>query len=112
MNSSDNKIHEIHEFSTGIQFEQRGDSWIWTGFTIKYMNSTMGEIPKVVERSIANEEFALAEGSSTEKPAIIARILGSGNDIWSVIAVVTRGRDEVGRSAAFPVIFYVREIIN
>ncbi|MCH4905845.1 hypothetical protein GSN00_16095, partial [Cylindrospermopsis raciborskii CHAB3438] len=58
-------------------------------------------IPKVVERSIANEEFALAEGSSTEKPAIIARILGSGNDIWSVIAVVTRGRDEVGRSAAF-----------
>ncbi|WP_417040377.1 hypothetical protein [Cylindrospermopsis raciborskii] len=102
MNSSDNKIHEIHEFSTGIQFEQRGNSWIWTGFTIKYMNSTIGEeIPKVVERSIANEEFALAEGSSTEKPAIIARILGSGDDIWSVVAVVTRGRDEVGRSAAF-----------
>ncbi|MGJ0606034.1 hypothetical protein [Cylindrospermopsis raciborskii] len=108
MNSSDNKIHEIHEFSTGIQFEQRGDSWIWTGFTIKYMNSTMGEIPKVVERSIANEEFALAEGSSTEKPAIIARILGSGNDIWSVIAVVTRGRDEVGRSAAFHRYFLCR----
>ena len=111
MNSSNKQ--EIHEFSTGIHFEQQGNSWIWIGFTIKYMNSTMGEeIPKVVERSIANEEFALAEGSSTEKPAIIARILGSGNDIWSVIAVVTRGRDEVGRSAAFPVIFYVREIIN
>ncbi|MFL0604939.1 hypothetical protein [Cylindrospermopsis raciborskii] len=104
MNSSDNKIHEIHkihEFSTGIHFEQRGNSWVSTGFTGRYMNSTMGEIPKVVERSIANEEFALAEGSSTEKPAIIARILGSGDDIWSVIAVVTRGRDEVGRSAAF-----------
>ncbi|EFA68378.1 hypothetical protein [Cylindrospermopsis raciborskii] len=101
MNSSDNKIHEIHEFSTGIQFEQRGNSWVSTGFTGRYMNSTIGEIPKVVERSIANEEFALAEGSSTEKPAIIARILGSGDDIWSVIAVVTRGRDEVGRSAAF-----------
>ncbi|MFL0659551.1 hypothetical protein AB7294_07585 [Cylindrospermopsis raciborskii UAM/DH-MRr] len=104
MNSSDNKIHEIHkihEFSTGIHFEQRGNSWVSTGFTGRYMNSTMGEIPKVVERSIANEEFALVEGSSTEKPAIIARILGSGDDIWSVIAVVTRGRDEVGRSAAF-----------
>ncbi|OBU76276.1 hypothetical protein [Cylindrospermopsis raciborskii] len=109
MNSSENKIHEIHEFSTGIQFEQRGDSWIWTGFTIKYMNSTLGEeIPKVVERSIANEEFALAEGSSTEKPAIIARILGSGDDIWSVVAVVTRGRDEVGRSAAFHRYFLCR----
>ncbi|TPX29210.1 hypothetical protein [Cylindrospermopsis raciborskii] len=101
MNSSDNKIYEIHEFSTGIHFEQRGNIWVSTGFTGRYMNSTMGEIPKVVERSIANEEFALAEGSSTEKPAIIARILGSGDDIWSVIAVVTRGRDEVGRSAAF-----------
>ncbi|OHY34083.1 hypothetical protein [Cylindrospermopsis raciborskii] len=100
MNSSDNKIHEIHEFSTGIQFERRGHSWIWTGFTTKYMNSTMGEeIPKVVERSIANEEFALAEGSWTEKPAIIARILGNGNNIWSVIAVVTRAKDEAGRSA-------------
>ncbi|MEB3147229.1 MAG: hypothetical protein VKL02_13985 [Cylindrospermopsis raciborskii 1523720] len=108
MNSSDNKIHEIHEFSTGIQFEQRGNSWVSTGFTGRYMNSTMGEIPKVVERSIANEEFALAEGSSTEKPAIIARILGSGDDIWSVIAVVTRGRDEVGRSAAFHRYFLCR----
>ncbi|QNP30890.1 hypothetical protein [Cylindrospermopsis curvispora] len=107
MNSSNKQ--EIHEFSTGIHFEQQGNSWIWTGFTIKYMNSTMGEeIPKVVERSIANEEFALAEGSSTEKPAIIARILGSGNDIWSVIAVVTRGRDEVGRSAAFHRYFLCR----
>ena len=52
MNSFENKIHEIHEFSTGIHFEQQGNSWIWIGFTIKYMNSTMGEeIPKVVERS-------------------------------------------------------------
>ncbi|MFL0705222.1 hypothetical protein AB7291_06840, partial [Cylindrospermopsis raciborskii UAM/DH-ZRr] len=108
MNSSDNKIYEIHEFSTGIQFEQRGNSWVSTGFTGRYMNSTMGEIPKVVERSIANEEFALVEGSSTEKPAIIARILGSGDDIWSVIAVVTRGRDEVGRSAAFHRYFLCR----
>ncbi|WP_258004738.1 hypothetical protein [Cylindrospermopsis raciborskii] len=62
----------------------------------------------MVERSIANEEFALAEGSSTEKPAIIARILGSGDDIWSVVAVVTRGRDEVGRSAAFHRYFLCR----
>jgi hypothetical protein len=65
------------------------------------MNATINPIPTVVERSIANQEFALTEGSSTEKPAIIGRVVGSGDDVWSVIAVVTRGRDEVGRSAAF-----------
>jgi hypothetical protein len=93
-----NKMHEIHEFSTGINFEQRGNGWVSLGFTGRYMNSTIGDIPKVVERSIANQEFALVEGSSREQAAIIGRSVGSGNDIWSVIAVVTRGKDEIGRS--------------
>ena len=92
------ETHEIHEFSTGINFEQRGNGWVSLGFTGQYMNSTIRDIPKVVERSIANEEFALVEGSSREQAAIIGRSVGSGNDIWSVIAVVTRGKDEVGRS--------------
>lgn len=94
-------MHEIHEFSTGINFEQRGNGWVSLGFTGQYMNRTIRDIPKVVERSIANEEFALVEGSSRQQAAIIGRVLGSGDDIWSVIAVVTRGEDEVGRSAPF-----------
>jgi hypothetical protein len=92
---------EIHEFSTGIHFQERANSWVSLGFTGQYMNATINPIPTVVERSIANQEFALTEGSSTEKPAIIGRVVGSGDDIWSVMAVVTRGQDEVGRSAAF-----------
>lgn len=92
---------EIHEFSTGIHVQQRANGWVSLGFTGQYMNATINPIPQVVERSIANQEFALTEGSSTEKPAIIGRIVGSGDDIWSVMAVVTRGQDEVGRSAAF-----------
>ena len=92
---------EIHEFSTGIHFQQRVNGWVSLGFTGQYMNATINPIPQVVERSIANQEFALTEGSSTENPAIIGRIVGSGDDVWSVMAVVTRGQDEVGRSAAF-----------
>ncbi|MDB9535172.1 hypothetical protein PN451_04805 [Dolichospermum planctonicum CS-1226] len=92
---------EIHEFSTGIHVQERANGWVSLGFTGKYMNATINPIPPVVERSIANQEFALTEGSSTEKPAIIGRIVGSGDDVWSVMAVVTRGQDEMGRSAAF-----------
>ena len=92
---------EIHEFSTGIHVQERANGWVSLGFTGQYMNATINPIPPVVERSIANQEFALTEGSSTEKPAIIGRIVGSGDDVWSVMAIVTRGQDEMGRSAAF-----------
>jgi hypothetical protein len=92
---------EIHEFSTGVHFQQRNNGWVSLGFTGQYMNATINPIPPIVERSIANQEFALTEGSSTKEPAIIGRVVGSGDDVWSVMAVVTRGQDEVGRSAAF-----------
>ncbi|MBE9221053.1 hypothetical protein IQ222_20270, partial [Dolichospermum flos-aquae LEGE 04289] len=92
---------EIHEFSTGIHVQKKVNGWVSLGFTGKYMNATINPIPPVVEKSIANQEFALTKGSSTEKPAIIGRIVGSGDDTWSVMAVVTRGQDEVGLSAAF-----------
>ncbi|MEA5528031.1 hypothetical protein VB638_00215 [Dolichospermum sp. UHCC 0684] len=103
---------EIHEFSTGIHFQERANGWVSLGFTGQYMNATINPIPTVVERSIANQEFALTEGSSTEKPAIIGRVVGSGDDIWSVMAVVTRGQDEVGRSAAFYRYFLCEGINN
>lgn len=90
---------EIHEFSTGIRPEQTLDGeWVSLGFTGKYMNSTLTEIPPIVERSISNREFAVTEGASSEQPAIIERVLTTEVETWSVVAIVTRGRDEIGRS--------------
>lgn len=92
---------KIHEFSTGIRAEEIADGvWRSLGFTGQYMNMTLERIPEAVERSIANREFAVTEGASTEQPAIIGRVVGTGKDAWSVIAVVTRGRDEKGRSVS------------
>ncbi|WP_414520839.1 hypothetical protein [Umezakia ovalisporum] len=92
---------EIHEFSTGIRPERTADGgWVSLGFIGQYMNVTLSPIPQVVERSIANREFAVTEGASNEEPAIIGRVVGKGDDAWAVVAVVTRGRDEKGRSVS------------
>ncbi|BDA65947.1 hypothetical protein CAL7716_001130 [Calothrix sp. PCC 7716] len=94
-----NPAIEIHEFSTGIRPERTADGgWISRGFTGQYMNVTLPSIPPAVERSIANREFAVTEGASSNYPAIIGRVVGSGEDTWSVVTVVTRGKDEIGRS--------------
>ncbi|MDB9445467.1 hypothetical protein [Anabaena sp. CS-542/02] len=89
----------IHEFSTGIKAERTPNGgWVSLGFLGKYINCTLEPIPYPVERSIANQEFALTEGASTDQPAIIGRVVGTGEDSWAVIAVVTRARDEKRRS--------------
>ena len=86
---------EIHEFSTGIRPETTSDGgWVSRGFTGQYMNMTRESIPDVVERSIRNREFALTEGASSNSPAIIGRVVGIDENVWSVVAVVTRGRDD------------------
>jgi hypothetical protein len=88
----------IHEFSTGITPTKSADGgWVSKGFTGRYMNSTLEEIPYAVERSIANKEFAVAEGAASDRPTAIGRVVGE----WSVVALVTKGRDEKGRSASF-----------
>lgn len=94
---------QIHEFSTGIRPQINADgSWVSLGFTGQYMNVTINQIPHAVERSIANKEFAVAEGAFSDQPAVIGRVvLDSGNSDWSVVAVVSRGQDEKGRSASF-----------
>jgi hypothetical protein len=94
---------KIHEFSTGIRPQINADgSWVSLGFTGQYMNTTIDPIPYAVERSIANKEFAVAEGAFSDRPAVIGRVvLDNENSDWSVVAVVSRGQDEKGRSASF-----------
>ena len=93
---------EIHEFSTGIRPERTADGrWVSLGFTGQYMNATLEPIPRAVQRSIANKEFAVAEGASSSEPAVIGRVVSGGEESdWSVVAIVTRGRDEKGRSTS------------
>ncbi len=89
---------KIHEFSTGIQAEMTPDGrWVSHGFVGEYMNKTVDPIPASVQSAIANREFAVAEGASSDDPAIIGREVRGGGQDWSVIAVVIRGRDDKGR---------------
>ena len=94
-------IVKIHEFSTGIQAEKTPDGgWVSRGFTGQYINRTIDPIPAAVQSAISNREFAVAEGASRDNPAIIGREVSDGTENWSVIAVVTRGGDDRGRSAS------------
>ncbi|NEO90454.1 MAG: hypothetical protein F6K56_09465, partial [Moorea sp. SIO3G5] len=88
---------DIHEFSTGIKAEMTPDGgWISRGFTGRYMNATLPQIPYTVERAIANKRFAVVEGANSNQPAVIGRVV-PGEPDWSVVAVVSRGRDDGGR---------------
>ncbi|WP_377474044.1 MAG: hypothetical protein P2A85_16960 [Microcoleus anatoxicus] len=94
-------ILQIHEFSTGIQAERTPDGgWVSRGFTGQYINRTLDPLPTAVENAIRNRDFAVAEGASRDNPAIIGREVSDGAENWSVIAVVTRGGDDRGRSAS------------
>ena len=94
-------ILQIHEFSTGIQAERTPDGgWVSRGFTGQYINRTLDPLPTAVENAIRNRDFAVAEGASRDNPAIIGREVSDGTENWSVIAVVTRGGDDRGRSAS------------
>ena len=103
---------EIHEFSTGIQVERVGTGWVSRGFTGEYMNRTLDLIPVAVQRAITNREFAVAEGASSDEPAVIGREISDNGEEWSVIAVVTKGRDDRGRSASMYRYFLCKEIGN
>lgn len=103
----------IHEFSTGIQAERTPDGgWVSRGFTGQYINKTLDPIPAPIQSAIANREFAVAEGASSDDPAIIGREVGGGGQDWSAIAVVTRGRDDRGRSASMYRYFFCEGLGN
>ena len=97
----------IHEFSKGIELEKNPNgAWVSLGVMGKYINSTLNPIPSVIERSIANQEFATIGGASDEQPAIIGRVVGTGEDSWVVMAVVTRARGEGGYKFTFYRFFF------
>jgi hypothetical protein len=76
------------------------------------MNRTLDLIPVAVQRAITNREFAVAEGASSDEPAVIGREISDNGEEWSVIAVVTKGRDDRGRSASMYRYFLCKEIGN
>ncbi|MCC5896391.1 MAG: peptidoglycan-binding protein [Phormidium sp. BM_Day4_Bin.17] len=88
---------EIHEFSTGIEVKRTASGWESGGFTGVFMNQTLNPIPQAVSDAIANGGFKLAEGASSDNPAIVGRTVTGYGEQWSVVAVVTRGKDDRGR---------------
>jgi hypothetical protein len=88
---------DIHEFSTGINIKGTKDNWYSDGFTGYYLNSTIANIPEAVRQDIAADLFELAESSIQQTPALIGREVKLGNEQWSVLAVVSSGRDYSSR---------------
>ena len=93
-------IIKIHEFSTGIEIFGTPDNWSIGGFTGKYMNSTMSFIPSSVKDAIAGGYFKIAEGKSSSNPAVVGREISINLDRWSVVAVVTKGKETSGRTGS------------
>ncbi|MDH6106618.1 hypothetical protein NWP22_12185 [Anabaenopsis tanganyikae CS-531] len=92
----------VYEFSKGIELEKNPNgAWVSLGVMGKYINSTLNPIPSVMERSIANQEFATIGGASDEQPAIIGRVVGTREETWAVMAVVTQARGEGGYKFTF-----------
>jgi hypothetical protein len=87
---------EIHEFSTGISFVGEPDNWKTTGFRASYINSTLEEIPIAVEIALRKRDFSVSERWRGDR-CIIGSEVNLNNDSWSVIAVITIGKDNCGR---------------
>lgn len=97
---------EIHEFSTGIIPEILPDGkWISRGFKVgEYMNLTLSQVPHSVARAIANKAFEVGKNRNSQEPTFVGRVvlsIESGEPDYSVVALVTSGQDEYGRSTSF-----------
>ncbi len=97
---------EIHEFSTGIIPEILPDGkWISRGFKVgEYMNLTLPQVPHFVGRAIANKGFEVGKDRNSQEPTFVGRVvlsMSKEEPDYSVVAVVTSGQDEYGRSTSF-----------
>jgi hypothetical protein len=88
----------VGEFSTGIVADGDRESWVSRGFTGQFMNSSIGQVPELVENAIANKLFVTTGGR--DRPAMIGRILRGQTEKYAVVAVVTLAQDEMGRSVS------------
>jgi len=86
---------EIQEFSTGINYRKTFTGWRSEGLTGQFMNKTI-PIPQAIAKAISNKEFAIAEDTATDIPALVGREITLYGEEWSVLAVIIRGTDEVG----------------
>jgi hypothetical protein len=94
----------IYQFSTGITVEGDATNFRSTGFTGEWMkcvlpNQTGQKVPSSIERAIKNGEFKARNLDDPQypqsvKPAIIGRVVFDSTEIWSVVAIVTRIRDQ------------------
>jgi hypothetical protein len=90
-------VLKIYEFSRGIKVSGTPDNWHSQGFTGELMNCTFNPVPEAIKTAISNRLFAVAERGATDIPALVGREVEDEHGQWSVMAVVTRGRDDGGR---------------
>ena len=84
-------IISIHEFSTGVKVTGTSNHWVVEKFLKGYMNSTLTKIPIGVEWFINQQFFEITQCG--EEPTIIGREVKKEQDEWSVIAIVTGGKN-------------------
>ena len=94
-------VAKIYEFSTGITLEFQNGQWVSKGFTVgEYMNQTIPNIPQCVENAIRSKWFEVSKSSQSPEPTIVGRVVSGkpqGELDWSVVAIVTTGKDNYQR---------------
>jgi hypothetical protein len=93
--NNQNKV-TIYEFSDGIKYDYHNGELFSKGFELGFMNSTINSIPVDVEIAIKNDYFKVQ--CSPLNPAFVGRVIGGISQSWSVIAVVSKIRDDRGRT--------------
>ncbi|MCZ8223684.1 MAG: hypothetical protein O9324_06920 [Microcystis sp. LE19-84.1B] len=94
-------IIEIHEFSTGVkvQSSQVGTQVLWwvEDYTEEdFMNCTLEPIPDVVYQAIDEELLKIPcfpKSLNPQKFVIIGREVKNKKEAWSIIAVISKGKD-------------------
>lgn len=88
---------EIHEFSTAIDYDSFQQNWWVKSYQSGFMNSTLDEIPELIDEAIENGLFKIPYYSqNSDEPVIIGREIKHKREAWSMIAVISAGKDSDG----------------